>query len=163
MVGDKPGGAVDVSTPPGWWDFMFRVPMNGQYGVSSRVDQWSPELKDRAAQNVALYKTLRDVVADADVYHLTPPPNHDNPTGWMALQYITEDRRRSVVMTYRLSKSAAEQFLKLRELQPKLIYSVKIDGVPSGKDSGAAWMARGLPVRLDAEWRAAIVEFTVEP
>jgi alpha-galactosidase len=163
MVGDKAGGSVDLSTPPGWWDFMFRVPMNGQYGISSRVDQWSPEFKNRAAQNVANYKAVRDVIADADVYHLTPPPAHDTPTGWMALQYVAEDRRRSAIMTYRLSKSEPEQLLKLRGLQPELMYSAKIDGVPSGQESGATWMSRGLPVHLDAEWRSAIVELAVVP
>lgn len=163
MVGDKPGGSVDLSTPPGWWDFMFRVPMNGQYGISSRVDQWSPEFKNRAAQNATSYKAVREVIADADVYHLTSPPAHDNPTGWMALQYVAEDGRRSVTMAYRLSKSEPELLLKPRGLQPALVYSATIDGVSGGKDSGAAWMSRGLPVHLDAEWRSAIVEFTVVP
>ncbi len=36
MVGDDDHGQVDAAKPPGWWDFMFRVPMNGQFGVSVR-------------------------------------------------------------------------------------------------------------------------------
>ena len=42
---------------------MLRVPMNGQYGISSRVFDWSPELKQRAKDNVALYKRLREIIA----------------------------------------------------------------------------------------------------
>jgi alpha-galactosidase len=61
MIGDGEGerAAVDNNAPPGWWDFILRVPMNGQYGISSKVFDWSPALRKRAAENVALYKRIR--------------------------------------------------------------------------------------------------------
>ena len=59
MVGDDEGGHVLPASSPGWWQFMFRVPMNGQYGISSRVFDWSEPLLQCAAENVALYKRLR--------------------------------------------------------------------------------------------------------
>ena len=163
MVGDKDKGEVLPGKPPGWWDFLLRVPMNGQYGISSRVFDWSPELKRRAAENIALYKGLRRVIMGADVYHLTPPPAHDDPTGWMALQYTAPDRQRSVVMAYRLAASSAAQLFRLRGLDDARVYEVKQDGRTRGALSGRVLSQKGLPVKLAAEWRAAVIELEARP
>ena len=163
MVGDSENGAVDLSKPVGWWDFMLRVPMNGQYGISSRVFDWSPELKQRAKENVAIYKRLREIIAGADVYHLTPPPDHDRPTGWSALQYVAPARDRSVVMAYRLEGGEPKISLKLRGLEPARRYRILENGAPRGLLTGAQLAQDGLPVQLAAEWRAAAFELRAEP
>jgi alpha-galactosidase len=142
---------------------MLRVPMNGQYGISSRVFDWSPELRQRAKDNVALYKRLREVIAGADVYHLTPPPDHDRPTGWTALQYVAPTRDRSVVMAYRLAKGEPAISLKLRGLEPARRYRILENGLPRGLLTGAYMAQHGLPVQLGAEWRAAAFELRAEP
>jgi alpha-galactosidase len=161
MVGDGEGdgASVDNNAPPGWWDFLFRVPMNGQFGISSRVFDWSPSLRRRAAENVALYKRIRTVIQGSDVYHLTPSPSHQDPHGWMALQYVSGDRARSVLMAYRLRDSKPERHWKLRGLDPAAWYRLTIDGKPLPRPvSQQELSVTGLPLRLDAEWRAAVVE-----
>ena len=149
MVGDTDRGHVDLAKPPEWWDFMFRVPMNGQYGISSRVFDWNDALRKRAAENVALYKRLRPVIMGADVYHLTPPPPNQNPTGWMAIQYVSPDRKRSVVMAYRLGQSPGERTFQLRGLDPALTYRVS---------GGQTLPIDSLTIKLPAEWRTAVIE-----
>ena len=161
MVGDDDHGHVDLNQPAGWWDFLFRVPMNGQFGVSSRIADWSPELRQRAARNIALYKRLREVIDGADVYHLTPPPAHDDPRGWMAMQYVSRDGRRGALLAYRLGHSSAQQTFKLRGLAAGR-YRASEDGRPAGVYTGQELAGRGLPVKLDAEWRAAVIELTAE-
>jgi alpha-galactosidase len=163
MVGDKDNGEVLLSNPPGWWDFMFRVPMNGQYGISSRVFDWSPELRQHARDAVALYKRLRQVIIGADVYHLTPPPAHYDPTGWSAVQYVSVDGKRSVLMAYRLAKSTASQVFQLRGLAAEGKYRVSEEGKTRGSMAGRQLVSQGLPVKLDAEWRAAVFELQEEP
>ena len=86
MVGDADSGVVDSTRPPGWWDFMLRVPMNGQFGISGRIPEWSAAVRKHAAANVALYRRIRGTIAGADVYHLTPAPRRNAPTGWTALR-----------------------------------------------------------------------------
>lgn len=163
MVGDNSNGEVTPSGLPGWWDFMLRVPMNGQFGISSRVFDWSASLKKRAAENVALYKRLRNVIAGADVYHLTPPPSHDAPTGWMALQYAAPDRKRGVVMAYRLAASHAQGTFRLRGLAPERLYQVRQDGRPRGVFTGLVLSQTGLTMKLDSPWRATVIELEAEP
>ena len=158
MVGDEENGAVNLSQPPGWWDFMFRVPMNGQFGVSSRVFDWSADLRRRAADNIALYKRLRPLIVAGDCYHLTPPPAHDNPEGWMALQYTGEKRLRSILMAYRLGKSEPRQTFKLRGLADNQLYRLTQDGQSKAELTGLQLAREGVPVNLPAEWRAAVVE-----
>jgi alpha-galactosidase len=161
MVGDDDRGRVDPAKPAGWWDFLFRVPMNGQFGVSSRILDWSPELRQRAAANIAMYKRLRQIIDGADVYHPTAQPAHDDPQGWMAIEYVAQDAGRSVVLAYRLGHSDAQRSFRLRGLTAAR-YRASQDGRPVGSYTAQELSDRGLPVRLDAEWRAAVVELTAE-
>ncbi len=157
MVGDTHTGQIR-SAEPEWLDFLFRVPMNGPFGVSSRVFEWTPAMRARAAENIALYKHLRPVLMGSDVYHLTPPPDHDRPTGWMALQYVTPDAVRSVVMAYRLGSSQPTEKLRLRGLAPEREYRVLQGGRPVGTRTGRALASEGLPVTLGSDWRAEVLE-----
>jgi alpha-galactosidase len=158
MVGDKENGQVSLSNPPGWWDFILRVPMTGQFGMSSRVFDWNDDLLKRAADNVTLYKRTRHVIMGADVYHLTPQPSHDDPTGWCAIQYVSADKKQSLVMAYRLGTSGAQQVFKLRGLDPARSYHVSRDGMGSEEVSGQVLSTSGLLVQLGDEWRAEVVE-----
>lgn len=153
-------GVFDLTQPPGWWDFVFRIAMNGQFGVSSHLLEWSPELKQRARENIALYKRLRPIIATSDVYHLTPPPKAGrNPTGWMALQYATPDRGHSILMAYRLGQSDSQQTFRLRGLDPEVHYRVSEGGQSRGTFTGRQLASEGFPVKLESEWRAAVIEF----
>ncbi len=161
MVGDDDHGHVDQTKPAGWWDFLFRIPMNGQFGVSSRIADWSPALRERAAQNIKMYKRLRKTIEGADVYHLTAQPAHDDPRGWMAIQYVAPDAGRSVVLAYRLGYSEERQTFRLRGLTAGR-YGVTVDGRAAGNYAARDLAEGGLPVKLDAEWRAAVIELSAE-
>lgn len=160
MVGDRDNGEVDLGAPPGWWDFMFRVPMNGQFGISSRVLEWNDALRQRAAFNVALYKGIRETITGADVYHLTPSPDHNRPRGWMALQYVAPATGRSVLLAYRLAGGEADEAFRLRGLEANTRYDVVLDGAPLRQATGAELATTGLRVALEHEWRAAVIELT---
>jgi alpha-galactosidase len=165
--GPRPGeaawGSFDLSNPPGWWDFIFRIAMNGQFGVSSRVNEWNAELKQHAKDNIALYKRLRPLIMTADVYHLTPPPKAGRePVGWLALQYAAADRQRSVLMAYRLGQSGPQQTFHLRGLDPALSYKVSEAGQARGVFTGRQLAAEGLPVTLEPEWRSAVIELEAQ-
>ena len=163
ILGEGEDWTVNSKIPWGYWDFMFRVPMNGQFGISSQILKWSPELKQCAAQNIALYKRIRPILAEGDCYHLTPPPDNKNPTGWMALQYAAPDRARSVIMVYRLGGSPPQLTLKLKGLDPKRTYRLEQDGVDKGALNGQVLASEGITVSLPEEWRACVLELGVPP
>jgi len=146
-----------MTQPPGWWDFLFRIPMNGQFGISSRIADWSPALRQRAAGEVASYKRIRTVIDGSDVYHLTAQPAHNDPQGWMAIQYVARDAQRSVLLAYRLGHSEPSRRFPLRGLTAER-YAVSIDGQPAGTFTAQELAGPGLPLTRDAEWRGAMVE-----
>ncbi len=158
MVGDTDSGVVDSTRPPGWWDFMLRVPMNGQFGISGRIPEWSAAVRKHAAANVALYRRIRRTIAGADVYHLTPAPRRNAPTGWTALEYVEPEGRRAVVLAYRLARSSGATTLRLRGLLPQATYDVTVDGYQLAPVTGTTLAAPGLRLRLPAIWRATVVE-----
>jgi alpha-galactosidase len=137
--------------------------MNGQFGFSSRVFDWNGALTQRAMENIALYKRIRTVIDGADVYHLTPQPKRNNPSGWMAIEYVGQDRRRSVVMAYRLGHSASTTTFTPRGLDPSRHYRVSQDGRDLLVATGRELCLVGISVKLDAEWRAAIIELEAQP
>jgi alpha-galactosidase len=158
MVGDRNTGEVSLSQPSTWWDFMFRVPMNGQFGISSQIFTWNEDLVRRAAANVELYKRLRQVIMGADVYHLTVQPSHDDPRDWSAVQYVSPDRKNSVLFAYRLENGAATRVFKLRGIEPTRTYVVSVDGESRPDMSGEALSLAGIPVHLEGDWQAKVIE-----
>jgi alpha-galactosidase len=157
-VGNDFDGIFDPTLPPGYWDFMFKACMGGQFGVSSRILDWSPELQQCAAKNIAIYKRIRTVIADADCYHLTPQPDYDDPTGWVAIQYVEPDKRQSVLMAYRTRGNQSSFTAKLQGLDPNREYNVFIDEVNIGAYAGSALMKSGLAISLPDEFTASVVE-----
>jgi alpha-galactosidase len=160
IVGDTDKGEIKPDGPPGWWDFMFRVAMNGQFGISGRIWEWSDAVRARAAENILLYKQIRGTIAGADVYHLTPPPDRNRPKDWMALQYVAPDQRRSVLLAYRLPGGSQERAFPLQGLDGGSVYAIRRDGIPAGQATGAELATAGLKVRHPDEWRAAVIELT---
>ena len=158
MVGDTTDGDMYPGDTKDWWDFMLRVPMNGQLGISSKVFDWPPNLVQETADNVALYKKIRSTIAHADVYHLTEPPAHNNPKGWMAIQYVAKGADKSVVMVYRLDESLAARTFKLHGLSPSATFKITSEGKDMGTMTGSALMNEGISVTLDGTWRASVIE-----
>lgn len=169
MTGDvdpkaQSGGKTTITTTdPGWWDFMLRVPMNGQYGISSRLDDWPAAALDRAKENIALYKRIRKVIGGGDVYHLTGCPQVGyEPTGWMGIQYVRPSLNRSVLLCYRLGKSDKQHRFMLRGLEPHKKYRIAIDGKRGETRLGGDLMRNGLSVGLDREWLSRVIELNEE-
>ena len=158
MVGDTVEGDVLTKDRQEWWDFMFRVPMNGQFGISSKVFDWPPDLLRHATDNVALYKRIRGTIAQADAYHLTEPPAHDSPKGWMAIEYVPADKDKAVILVYRLEASPASQTFKLRGLNPTAEFRIASEEIGPKTMTGRALMEEGLSVALETPWRSTVIE-----
>ena len=76
----------------------------------------------------------------------------------MALQYVAQGGKRSVLMAYRLAGGAPAQTFHLRGLAPNAEYRVMQDGAPIRRATGAELASAGLRVALDAEWRSGVLE-----
>jgi hypothetical protein len=115
-------------------------------------------VRERVADNVALYRRIRGTIAGADVYHLTPAPRRNDPTGVDSTGVRATEGHRAVVLAYRLARSSTDTTLRLRGLDAQATYEVTVDGKRLSAASGADLATGGLRVRLPAIWRAAVIE-----
>lgn len=149
---------IDQSLPKGYWDYMFKIPMNGQFGISSRILDWGPDLWQCALDNIKLYKRIRHLIADADCYHLTSQPDYVDPRDWTAIQYVDPTTEDCLLMVYRTRCDRPDYVAKLRALNPLSRYKVLINGSSKGTYTGKDLMEKGVDIRLEDEYRACVVE-----
>lgn len=128
-------------------EYRFDAAMAGVLGIGSDITKWSPQDIQTAKEKIALYKKIRDVVQNGTVYRLESPFE----TQRCALQYVSDDKARSVVFMYnmwdtiKLSTPAMKgsQYLRLKGLDAEAIYSVSNFGDKSV--TGQTLMNIGLP------------------
>ncbi len=153
---------IDQTLPEGYWNYMFKIPMNGQFGLSSRILDWGEDLWNCARRNVEDFKRIRSVIADADCFHLTPQSDFTDPYGWTAIQYVAPGKERAVLFAYR-NRTEQDMFTAfLKGLDGNRSYRVEIDLKPAGDYTGNQLMEEGMTLFLDNEYRASLIEFTAQ-
>jgi alpha-galactosidase len=119
--------------------FRFHVAMAGVLGVGGNLPHWSSDELAEAAELIAAYKSVRDVIQHGALYRLTPPA-----PGFTAVQYVLGPR--VVVFTYRLGATsfvAPAPPIPLPALDPAADYRSGDHSYP-----GATLLTAGLPVTL---------------
>ncbi|MFO1498862.1 MAG: discoidin domain-containing protein [Verrucomicrobiota bacterium] len=106
---------------------------------------------------LAAFKRWRSLLREGDAYPLLPPEVAE-ATGWWALQFLSRDRHRSVVLACRWGGSASRQVLPLRHLLDDGAYEVVADGGTPLPRRGAQLNA--LPVVIDSPLGLKVYELT---
>ena len=124
-------------------EFRFHVSMLGTLGLGGHLAKWTEAERDTARAQVALYKSLREVVQRGDVYRLRSAQQG----AFSAVQYVSKDRREAVLFAFRTHIARPTQLppLSLRGLEEQALYTLEVSGETK---SGAAWMSVGLDVPL---------------
>jgi alpha-galactosidase len=140
-------------------EFRFHVAMQGVLGIGGNILAWTPEDLAQTRDLVAEYKRLRLIVQFGTQYWLIPP----TAEGPCAVQYVSGDRRESVLFLYQARGALGQgvQQVRLRGLDPSRRYRRASDGAES---TGAALMAAGVPAALTGwhghnsvtDWRSQV-------
>jgi hypothetical protein len=127
----------------------------GPWILMQRITEWSAAEIALVQQEAAIYKSLRGLIRDGKVFHLT-----ERPTGYQieAIQSFHEEQDRGVVFVYRPDTSQNETTIHPRGLRPDSMYQVSFQEnaqrlVASGRDL----MFNGIKVRLPTKNFAEIV------
>ena len=154
-VTDVPNQQTGREAPLG---FRFDVAMQGVLGIGGNILEWSADDLELARLNVAAYKRIRPIVQQGEQFWLADPGREDP----CAVQYVSPDRRSTVVMAYqvrgRVGRGARRT--RLRGLDPARRYrrvdtttspapdttAVVAPGTAPVESTGAVLMAAGLPL-----------------
>ncbi|MGW9026930.1 alpha-galactosidase [Streptomyces sp. NPDC055722] len=151
-----------VTDAPGVFDprprslaFRFVNAMAGVLGIGADIRHWMPEQRAEAAQWIARYKEIRDVVHHGEVHLLSSPAE---PT--CGVQYEEPGGGRVVVTAWNTGPLDGAPLvpgrparLRLRDLAPDAVYT---DSATGTRYSGAYLLHSGLPFAWTAEHDAEL-------
>ncbi len=126
-----------------------------------RVTDWTETEMEDTRKAVELYKRLREITRQGKVLHLLRPDSNipGGGWGWDAIEAVTEDRGRGVMMVYRARGGENEKTIYPRGLERARVYrAVSSDGEEFGSFTGAGLEENGLTLRL-GEFGAQAVFF----
>lgn len=129
-----------------------------------RLTEWSEAQMEETRRAVELYKELRTLIRDGKIIHLNPPRNNipGGGWGWDAIEAVSSDQSRGVMMVYRARGDAAAKTLYPRGLQAEGLYRLQLSGQNTFQIfTGAELEKDGITLELP-EFGAEIVCLTRE-
>jgi alpha-galactosidase len=140
------GGDKDIE--PHRLDTYMRIGMLHRIGISHKLPEITPWVRDRIAAHIRTYKVkVAPFIREADLYHLTGQPlRRGEGERWAAFEYLKADRKTALVFVFRLEEAEPEHVLKFKRLIPERSYTLswEDDKEPPQTKSGAEWMSEGL-------------------
>lgn len=129
--------------------FRFVSAMAGVLGVGGDLTEWSDQELAEARRWVDLYKEIRPVVQQGELYRLRPPAG-----GLSAVQYVLDEE--AVVVAWLQAQSYGEPVpaLRLRGLDPTASYECRETGEMY---RGAVLLHRGLRTGLTGDLDATVI------
>jgi alpha-galactosidase len=139
--------------------FRFDVSNSGVLGIGADITKWSVEERKIAAEKVAQYKAIRDVVQFGDVYRLQSPFEGQRSV----IEYVRPDSSEAVIFMYKLLDTLPAStptthgynFVRLTALDPKATYVLTGDW--QGKADGQTLMDVGVPWFVYGAFNSGIV------
>lgn len=139
------------SLPP---QYLFRSFMMGRWTISANVAAWDVKTREIARREIALYKQLRSLIRDGDVYHILPQATGHQ---WDGLEYYDPRRGEGVVFVFRPKSPEAQHRIPLAGLANS-DYDVRVEAQPgSTRVTGATLERQGLAVTLPMPNSAAVI------
>lgn len=127
----------------------------GPLVLMDRITEWPDWMVEFMREEIAIYKSIRCLIRDGKVYHLTPPPDG---TFNDYIQSHHEASDRSVIFVYRQETPFEAERVRPRGLRPEVSYQVRFQEDPRRiVMTGQELMESGIEVRLPRHWFAEIV------
>ncbi len=124
--------------------YLWRSAMMGAWQIDpTKSVDWTPAERAEVKQATAIYKSwIRPILRDVEVHHILPRPDGFH---WDGMFYWSPGLKRGTLYIFRPNNDQAEQWVRLRGLQPATRYRVRSqDGsVTEETRSGAELMKTG--------------------
>lgn len=128
-VSAVPNHQVERTTP---LTFRGDVAMSGNFGYELDLTRFTDDEKDTAKRQIALYKEIRGLVQQGDLYRLQSP-FEGNETAWM---FVSPDQNEALLFYFRVlaEPNGPLRSVKLQGLDPAKDYEVAGSGEVYGGD-----------------------------
>ena len=163
-VTDVPSPLTGRSLPR---KFMFHVAMMGAMGIQANILDWDERETEEARQMIRLYKEIRSIVQEGDLYRLASLRSDH----LAAVQYVDASREHAVLFAFMRTNPAADPPLPnlVRWAAPRFVFRLYLRGLaphrryrtssvaPGREDgeirarSGQSLMSAGLEVELEGD------------
>ncbi len=138
--------------------YLWRSAMMGAWQIDpTKSVDWTPAERAEVKQATAIYKSwIRPILRDAEVHHILPRPDGFH---WDGMFYWSPGLKRGTLYIFRPNNDQAEQWVRLRGLQPATRYRVRSqDGsVTEETRSGAELIEDGLRIKLPGKYTSDLV------
>lgn len=127
----------------------------GPWILMQRITEWTPQQIEFVKREAAIYKSLRGLIRDGKVFHLT-----ERPDGFRieAMESFHPEQNRGVVFVYRPDSPSNQTTIYPRGLRPDGRYQVTFqEGREFLNKTGAELMSQGIRVSLPTKNFAEIV------
>ncbi|TVY02178.1 alpha-galactosidase [Cohnella terricola] len=130
--------------------YRFHSAMMGGLGIGADIGVWTDEEMEEARGYVALYKEIRHIVLQGDLFRLEPLGR----SNLAAYQYTSADTHEAVVFAFQDSQhfGGEERLIRLRGLDPDAAYEVSLDGGEPIVRHGSTLMRLGYPLTLRGDY-----------
>ena len=120
--------------------FRFHVSMCGVLGVGADLRKWGEVEMEEARKWIALYKQIRPVIQNGDLYRLGSPFDD----AFFGVQYVSKDQSESVLFAFHIHPTdlTLPRVLHPQGLDPQRLYRIEDADVP--ERSGAGWANIGV-------------------
>ena len=147
--------------------FRFDVSMMCQLGMEVDTRKSTPEYLAAAKTGIAAYKQVREIVQLGDQYRHAHPSDSSTPS----MNFVSRDLKKAFVLAYQIgSASKTISFTApVSGLDPNVVYEAVEINLPEGdatprlapgverRQTGAAWMANGVPVVFTRQCDSAAI------
>ena len=102
----------------------FNVNMMGHFGLSGSLWNWDGATLNILKDRIQFYKSIRSVIRQSDVYHLTGQAAVDHPRSIQAVFYVDPGSRQALLFAFQAGDPSRAATLKIPGLQPGASYRV---------------------------------------
>jgi alpha-galactosidase len=135
-----------------------------KFGIlMQRIGDYDAQQMADTQAAIAQYKHLRTIICGGKVIHLLPPRHNVEHHGrdWDAIQAVTPDQTRSVVMVYRALGGPPERTIRPRGLRPGATYTMRYaDAGITATRTAEDILEQGLTVALE-ELSSEVIELEI--
>lgn len=134
--------------------YRFHSAMMGSLGIGADLSKWSPEELEEATEMVTLYKGIRGLVQEGDLFRLRSP-REGNIT---AVQYLDSEKGESIVFIFNQSVQFGEDTfrIKLQGLDGDSLYNIA-EGEANYNMSGSGLMNIGISIQLKGDFTSKLI------